>query len=177
MAAVHVAGGPAALDAAARSLGRALDAVHALSTPQQGILFAAAEGTGACGGSGGAAAGGTAAGGAAAASRGGAAAAGWSAGVARAPAEGGAAAASGRASTSKHCASAPAERAAAGCGVSAGGAVKGGHVGGGASCSAGMDGVPLWRLAAAAAAIPALQVAAPADQQWCNNLQPQPRSY
>ncbi|KAK9825453.1 hypothetical protein WJX81_002266 [Elliptochloris bilobata] len=86
VAAVHVAGGPAALDAAARSLSRSLGAVHALSTPQQGILFAAA-----------------------------------------------------------------------GDGMSSDESVAGEHGTASARCSSGRYDVPLWRLAAAAEAIPALQ--------------------
>ena len=174
VAALHVAGGPAALDAAACSLGCALGAVHALSTPQQGILFAAAAaGKRACSEGEGAAAGGVAAGSAAAASRtlhagGGAAAASWSASASGFPAGCGAAAASERASAGDSRGRLPA-RDAAGSGAGADGRGRREHAGGGAGCSAGTDGVPLLRLAAAAAANPALQVQPQAVQRCCNN--------
>ena len=180
VAALHVAGGPAALDAVARSLVCVMGAVHALSTPQQGILFAAAAGAGACSEGEGAAAGCAAASSAAAASRssgtlpagGGAAAASGSASTSGVPAEGGAAAASERASEGDSSECLPAHDAA-GCGASAIGRGRREHAGGGAGCSTGEDGVPLWRLAAAAAALPALQVQPQAEQRCCDSLQTQ----
>ena len=180
VAAIHVAGGPAVLDAAARSLGCAMGAVHALSTPQQGILFAAAAGAGACSAGGGAAARGGDAG-SAAASRSsgalpagcGAAAASGSASAGGVPTAGcGAAAANERASAGGSRGALPA-RDAAGSGAGASGRRRREHAGGGAGCSAGEDGVPLWRLAAAAAAIPALQVQPLAGQRRCDSLQMQ----